>query len=71
MRFESQSVTEAKCSSSFRCNKNRSPGSSSDEDGRVALHALGSPSYARLASGVGPDGAPITVVAAMRSSRGG
>ena len=41
----------------------------SDEEGRVALYALGSPSYARLASGVGPDGEPITVVASMRSAR--
>lgn len=40
-----------------------------DADGRLAVYAVGSAEYAALAGGVAPDGSPVTVTAAMRSSR--
>lgn len=40
-----------------------------DADGRVALIPVGSTEYARLAAGHAPDGTPVTVTRAMRSSR--
>lgn len=39
-----------------------------DSRGRVAMFAVESPEYAKLARGEGPDG-PVKVVAAMRSRR--
>ena len=42
-----------------------------DAAGRVALVGVGSPEYARLAAGEAPDGTPVTVTRAMRSSRRG
>lgn len=42
----------------------------SDAQGRVALYPLGSPEYESFAAGISPlDGSPVTVLAAMRSSR--
>lgn len=41
----------------------------SDGEGRVALVPLGSPEYEELAAGTAPDGSPVTVTRAMRSSR--
>lgn len=40
-----------------------------DRAGRVALVALGSAEYERLASGIDAEGNPVTVTRAMRSSR--
>ena len=40
-----------------------------DADGRLAVYAVGSDAYASLAAGVAPDGSPVTVKPAMRSSR--
>lgn len=40
-----------------------------DADGRIALVGIGTPEYEALASGVAPDGRPVTVKAAMRSKR--
>ena len=40
-----------------------------DAGGRVALYPLGSAEYRALAEGTAPDGTPVTVTAAMRSSR--
>lgn len=40
-----------------------------DENGRIALHGLGTLEYERLASSRTPDGWPVKVVAAMRSRR--
>lgn len=40
-----------------------------DAVGRVALYGRETAAYAALASGVGPDGRPVTVLAAMRSAR--
>lgn len=41
----------------------------SDAEGRVALVAMDSAEYARLASGLTPEGEPVTVLKAMRSKR--
>jgi hypothetical protein len=41
----------------------------SDDEGRVALVAIGSEQYTALASGTTLDGVPITVTRAMRSAR--
>ncbi len=41
----------------------------SDADCRVALYALGTPEYERLASGIAPEGTEVAVKPAMRSSR--
>ena len=40
-----------------------------DADGRLAAYPVRSAEYESLASGVGPDGSPVTVTRAMRSSR--
>lgn len=40
-----------------------------DEAGRVALHAVGSPEYRRLACRIAPDGRAVKVRAAMRTRR--
>ena len=40
-----------------------------DADGRLAVYPVGSSEYDALAAGTGPDGSPVTVTAAMRSSR--
>ena len=40
-----------------------------DADGRVALYPLGSAEYRALADGAAPDGTPVAVTPAMRSSR--
>lgn len=40
-----------------------------DGEGRLALVPHGSQEYAALAGGTAPDGTPVTVVRAMRSSR--
>lgn len=40
-----------------------------DADGRIALVPMESAAYAQLASGTGPDGAPVTVVRAMAARR--
>ena len=41
----------------------------SDAEGRVALVPVASAEYERLAGGTTPEGEPVTVIAAMRSSR--
>ena len=40
-----------------------------DADGRLAVYAVGSAAYEALAAGTAPDGSPVTVRPAMRSSR--
>ena len=57
------------CLRSSELGKRYGWGIHADPDGRLAVYAVGSSDYDALAAGVAPDGSPVAVTAAMRSSR--
>ncbi len=67
-RSEYYSIGRA-CLRSSDLGKRYGWGIHADADGRIALYPVGSPEYTALETGFGPNGEPVTVVRAMRSSR--
>jgi len=62
-------ATPRACLRSSDLGKRYGWGIHADADGRLAVYAVGSAEYGALAAGTAPDGSPVTVKAAMRSSR--
>ena len=62
-------ATPRACLRSSDLGKRYGWGIHADADGRLAVYAVGSSDYDALAAGAAPDGSPVAVTAAMRSSR--